>query len=88
MNKSNNDELLDSFKLLWSNRKFDEDKDSLLLIQEIIVTDLKDELAHPRTKTTPYKKFYQAVKRITESNIQTDHRLQIIKLYLQKIDEL
>ncbi|MBM7661896.1 K+-sensing histidine kinase KdpD [Bacillus mesophilus] len=82
------DELLESFKTLWTNRRFDEFQDSLSLMKRIILTDLLDELAHPRIRSTPHKKFYQAVKRITQSNLSEEDQTQIIELYIEEMEKL
>ncbi|WP_456279113.1 hypothetical protein [Bacillus sp. AK128] len=87
MTKSN-EELLNSFKLLWTNRRFNEEEEASHIIKQAIITDLKDELSHPRTRTTPHKKFYLAVKRITHSSIPEEDQLQIIKLYIEELEQL
>jgi hypothetical protein len=82
------DELLVSFKSLWTNRRFYQFEDSLSLMKEVIKTDLLDELAHPRIRSTPHKKFYQAVKRMTQSNLSAEDQIQIMNLYIEEMEKL
>jgi hypothetical protein len=82
------EELLHSFKLLWTNRRFDQDEDSETLIRLVILIDLKDELSHPRARSTPNRKFDLAVKRINQSTIPAEDKLQIIQLYEEVLEGL
>jgi hypothetical protein len=87
MNKSY-EELLHSFKLLWTNRKFDDSRDSETLMRLVILMDLKDELSHPRARSTPNQKYVLAVKRINQSTIPAKDQVQIIQLYKEVLDGL
>jgi 3-oxoacyl-ACP reductase-like protein len=85
---NSNDRLLHSFQQLWINRTLETTVDAQSTIRQAILTDLKDELSHPRVRTTPYKKFYLAVKRIVNSSIADEDKLQLITLYEQELSEL
>ncbi|WP_246941655.1 hypothetical protein [Bacillus pinisoli] len=87
MTKSS-EELFQVFKQLWSNRVFEDHEDVLAVMKRTIQTDLKDELSHPRVRSTPHKKFSLAIKRITQTNLSAEDQLQIISLYLEELEHL
>ncbi|MFZ3588772.1 hypothetical protein ACOI1C_05705 [Bacillus sp. DJP31] len=82
------DLLLKSFQQLWNNRSIEMNIDSLSIIQKTIIMDLKDELSHPRARSTPQKKFDLAVKRILTSSISGEDQQQIIRLYEEELARL
>lgn len=81
-------ELFKSFQKLWLNRSFDKSKDPYFLIQTTISIDLLDELTHPRARSSPRKKFEQAVNRIRTSSIPIEDKRQLINLYERALAKL
>ena len=82
------DKLLCAFQQLWNNRPIVNQGNAYSTIRQIILTDLKDELAHPRTRSTPQTKFYLAIKRIIHSSLSNEEKLQIIELYEKELTDL
>ncbi|MBM6619399.1 hypothetical protein [Bacillus suaedaesalsae] len=82
------DQLLQSFRELWHNRPLLVNGNAQETIRQAILTDIMDELTHPRARSTPHKKFYLAVKRILESSIPDNDKLAIIKLYEKELSKL
>jgi hypothetical protein len=85
---NSNEKLLQAFRGLWKNRPLETTSDAMTTIRQAILTDLKDELSHPRARSTPHKKFYLAIKRIVHSELLDEDKLEIIKHYEKVLSEL
>ncbi|KPB03146.1 hypothetical protein [Bacillus sp. CHD6a] len=83
-------ELLELYKLLWNSRSMDSKDgcDENELLQQAIRRELKDELTHPRTRKQPLEKYYLAVKRITESQLDPFEQLLLIKEFTMALNEI
>lgn len=74
--------LLAQYRLIWNNRLLqqngEESKDILL---DAIQRDLNDENSHPRIRRNRYEKYYLATKRILDSTISNEAKLDLIELH-------
>ncbi|MCG6172179.1 hypothetical protein JEG43_03185 [Anoxybacillus sp. LAT_35] len=82
-------ELLDAYRSLWSNRSLpatESDADDVLL--DAIRRDLLDEMTHPRLRKSPYEKFSLALKRIASSPLDAKQQYELVRLYVQQLENL
>jgi hypothetical protein len=89
-NKNNHfDSLLAEYRLIWNNRRLATDeRNSEVILCEAIKRELLDENSHPRIRKNRFEKYYSAVKRITNSSISLDAKLQLIGLHNEIMDQL
>ncbi|WP_078381706.1 hypothetical protein [Sutcliffiella halmapala] len=81
--------LLIAYQQLWSNRSLKiEGVSETELLKEAIKVELKDELTHPRTRKQPIEKYFLAIKRITNSNLEDSDQLLLIKQFNHALDSL
>lgn len=77
------------YRLIWNNRLLVMDeKNSKDTLWEAIIRELLDENSHPRIRKNRFEKYYSAVKRITNSSISLDAKLQLIELHNEIMDQL
>lgn len=83
------DYLLGEYRTIWNNRKLEKENESSeeILIQ-LMERELLDENSHPRARRNRYEKYYLSVKRLTESDISHEGKLQLIELYNQIMEAL
>ncbi|MCG3083382.1 MULTISPECIES: hypothetical protein [unclassified Anoxybacillus] len=82
-------ELLDAYRSLWFNRSLpatESDADDVLL--DAIRRDLLDEMTHPRLRKSPYEKFSLALKRIASSSLDAKQQYELVRLYVQQLENL
>jgi hypothetical protein len=83
------DSLLAEYRLIWNNRRLAMDERiSEVILCEAIKRELLDENSHPRIRKNRFEKYYSAVKRITNSSISLDAKLQLIGLHNEIMDQL
>ncbi|RHW42247.1 hypothetical protein D1B31_06375 [Neobacillus notoginsengisoli] len=82
--------LLDEYRKIWNHRLLavPKGKSSEFALKEAIRRELLDENSHPRTRKDVFTKFYQAVKRIAESEISSEAKVQLINLHTEKMEQL
>ncbi|WP_453996436.1 hypothetical protein [Bacillus nitroreducens] len=83
------DQLLIAYQSLWMNRRlWQKDLNSEDILRETIRRDLLDELTHPRLRKTPLEKFILASKRIFDSTLTVEDKLNLQHLYLEEIERI
>ncbi len=63
----------------------DENGDQLT---QLIMKELLDKLTHPRLRVVPETKFYQAVKRIINTDLSQIEKLELIHEFVKIMEEL
>ncbi|WP_223593204.1 hypothetical protein [Neobacillus bataviensis] len=85
----NFDALLEQYRSLWNNRILATgEKNSEEIIRESIKRELLDENSHPRIRKGKYEKYYSATKRVADSNIAEEVKIQLIALHIEMMEEL
>ncbi|WP_010281493.1 hypothetical protein [Bacillus timonensis] len=83
------DQLLKAYQSLWMNRRlWQKDLSSEEILRATIQRDLLDELTHPRLRKTPYEKFFIASKRIFDSTLPIEEKLQLQHIYLEEMENV
>ncbi|MEH7226012.1 hypothetical protein V7112_19540 [Bacillus sp. JJ1566] len=81
--------LLKAYQSLWMNRRlWHKDISSEDILRATIQRDLLDELTHPRLRKTPYEKFFMATKRIFDSSLPIEDKLNIQHVYLEEMENV
>ncbi|WP_053366838.1 hypothetical protein [Bacillus sp. FJAT-27245] len=81
--------LLGDYRKIWNNRLLvKEDESNETILKEAIARELKDGNSHPRVRKPVHSKYYSAVKRILESGLSTEAKLELIELHTVIADEL
>jgi hypothetical protein len=85
----NPDRLLEAYKALWNNRSLSHSARPVTeRLEEAIRVELKDELTHPRTRKSPWAKYFLAIKRISESPLKETEKLGLIHQFNLVMDQL
>lgn len=83
------DRLLHEYRKVWNNRLLNvENQNSEEILKEAIKRELLDENSHPRVRKNKYDKYYSAIKRLVDSNISPETKVQLIEVHNQMMDEL
>ncbi|MDQ0197688.1 hypothetical protein [Neobacillus ginsengisoli] len=83
------DSLLAEYRTIWNNRALEAiGKNSEEILMEAIKRELLDENSHPRIRKNRYEKYYTAVKRVVNSKISQEAKLQLIEAHNQIMEEL
>lgn len=81
--------LLSQYRLIWKNRKLDAiESNSKDVLREAISRELLDENSHPRIRRSMLEKFYLAIKRITDSALSAEVKVELISLHIQIAEEI
>ncbi|MBN8190615.1 hypothetical protein JI667_00510 [Bacillus sp. NTK074B] len=76
--------LLESYRQIWKNRKLTEhDTTPEQILKEAIKRELEDANSHPRIRKSWKDKYYSATKRIAESGISNEHKVELIALHIE-----
>jgi len=75
--------ITDIYKKLWNERTIDPPS-----VESLIQIELLDEQTHPRLRKSKYEKFFYAIKRILQSNLDDDEKLVLIQIYSKQLDKL
>lgn len=82
-------DLLKNYRELWNNRVlYSTIEDSEFILRDAIKKDIMDELTHPRVRKDKMTKFYWAVRRINDSSIDPQIKLELIHVYIEELDKL
>ncbi|MGE8204224.1 hypothetical protein ACQKP0_06625 [Heyndrickxia sp. NPDC080065] len=85
----NDSKLYEAYLSIWKNRKGIENTDSSKeQLKKAILIELRDENSHPRIRKSIEKKFYYAIKRISESTLDNSFKMELIKYYLETMEEI
>ncbi|MEH7237562.1 hypothetical protein [Bacillus sp. JJ1562] len=83
------DRLLKAYQSLWLNRRlWQKDLSSEDILRATIRRDLLDESTHPRLRKTPYEKFFTASKRIFDSSLPIEEKLNLQHVYLEEMENV
>lgn len=81
--------LLMEYRKLWKNRVLETGEISNEeILREAIKRELLDENSHPRIRKNRYVKYYLSIKKLTESSIESQSKLQLIKIYNEQMENL
>ncbi len=77
--------LLDSYRALWNNRSLQlmDEHEPKTILNQAIHRELLDEYSHPRVRKSKEEKFYLAIKRITDSSLDIEDKMDLIQLHVQ-----
>lgn len=88
-NQENFDGLLREYRDIWNNRALTAmDKNSEEILLGAIKSELLDENSHPRIRKNRFEKYFSAIRRVMNSSISMEAKLQIISLHTNLMDEL
>ncbi|WP_059170782.1 hypothetical protein [Bacillus sp. FJAT-27445] len=81
--------LLNEYRKIWNNRLLEnEGRNDEVILKETIKRELRDENSHPRVRKPIHFKFYYAVKRILDSGLEKEAKMELIELHAIIIEEL
>ncbi|MEH7332230.1 hypothetical protein V7161_06305 [Neobacillus drentensis] len=85
----NFDAILEQYRSIWNNRLLAPgEKNSEEILLEAIKRELMDENSHPRIRKSKYEKYYLATKRVVDSTIADEVKIQLIWLHNEMMEEL
>jgi hypothetical protein len=70
-----------SYMRIWKGRTFDD-------IDEAMENELLDQLNHPRLRKKVEVKFFESVRRVNESNLSNEEKVQLIDAYIHCFEQL
>ncbi|QCJ45239.1 hypothetical protein FAY30_15210 [Bacillus sp. S3] len=78
-----------AYRSIWNNRVLaTETRTCKETLFEAMKRELLDENSHPRIRKNKYEKYYSAVKRTMDSSISSETKCQLIKLYIEMMEEM
>lgn len=80
------DYLLNQYREIWNNRRFESEKSPETILKEAIVRDLLDENTHPRARRGMMEKYYLSTKRIIESTLNSDDKILLLQLHINQLE--
>ena len=78
---TNEKNILDAYKSLWHGRSGVKNIDSLAKVKLEILSELRDEMSHPRARRSPTVKLKLAFERIDSSNLALEEKESIKAFY-------
>jgi hypothetical protein len=83
------DHLLEEYRLIWNNRLLEAvEKSSKETLLDAIKRELLDENSHPRIRKSTLEKYFSAIKRVSDSTVSLEAKLQLIKIHNEVMEEL
>ncbi|MFN2745731.1 MULTISPECIES: hypothetical protein [Bacillus] len=82
----NDHELFKAYVTLWKNRTMN--GEGMETLFQAIDDELSDLRTHPRLRKTQFEKYFQCVRRITNSALETDVKLKLIELHTERLQLL
>ncbi|MCY7781106.1 hypothetical protein [Bacillus haynesii] len=79
-------ELFRAYKTLWTNRTMDGEGRQAL--HQAIDDELNDLATHPRLRKTKHEKYYQSIRRIVNSQLESDMKLKLIECHTERLELL
>ncbi|WP_077213650.1 hypothetical protein [Bacillus dakarensis] len=80
--------LLNQYRQLWNNRVLAVEDNSEQTLIDAIKRELLDENSHPRIRKNKHEKFFFAVKRITQSELIEEDKVNLINLHIELLEQL
>lgn len=79
-------ELFRAYKTLWKNRTMDGEGRQALY--RAIDDELNDLRTHPRLRKTKHEKYYQSIRRIVNSQLESEMKLKLIECHTERLELL
>ncbi|WP_316569911.1 hypothetical protein [Neobacillus sp. YIM B06451] len=81
--------LLGEYRKIWNNRLLEKEGESNeAILKEAIARELRDENSHPRVRKPIHSKYYSAVKRILETDLSNEAKLELIELHTVLVEKM
>lgn len=80
--------LIEAYKSLWNGRSGVQKLNSIEMVKQAVLSELKDELSHPRARRRPDEKLKLANDRIDGSSLSIVDQSSLKVLYLQQFQQL
>ncbi|TQR20694.1 hypothetical protein [Psychrobacillus vulpis] len=80
--------MIKSFQLLFKGRVSTDKLQTVEDIRKFVVSELLDELTHPRARQSIHKKYEIAVNRITQSDLSDMDQQKLITIYREEYMKL
>ncbi|XBM32806.1 hypothetical protein AAG663_11280 [Bacillus licheniformis] len=79
-------ELFQAYKTLWKNRTMEgEGREAL---HQAVDDELNDLCTHPRLRKTKHEKYYQSIRRIVNSQLESEMKLKLIECHTERLELL
>ncbi|MDQ0273714.1 hypothetical protein [Cytobacillus purgationiresistens] len=82
-NKTDYESLLNEYRTLWNNRELKAEESPENILKEAVARELKDENSHPRIRKPIADKFYLAVKRIIQSDLDIAKKGKLVEVHIE-----
>lgn len=81
--------LLEEYQTIWKNRMLiSENRSAEEILKETIKRELLDENSHPRARKPIHDKYILASKRIIESGLSSDTKIELLQLHVELLEYL
>ncbi|MGR3764696.1 hypothetical protein [Rossellomorea sp. NS-SX7] len=81
--------LLEEYRTIWKNRiLLSENSSAEEILMETIKRELLDENSHPRARKPIHDKYVSASKRIIQSDLSSDTKVELIRLHVELLQQL
>ncbi|WVP28350.1 hypothetical protein V2178_15600 [Bacillus licheniformis] len=78
--------LFQAYKTLWKNRTMEgEGREAL---HQAVDDELNDLGTHPRLRKTKHEKYYQSIRRIVNSQLESEMKLKLIECHTERLELL
>ena len=85
----NFEHLLEEYRKIWNNRRLDAgNSESELILKEAIKRELLDGNSHPRTRKSPFEKYFSASKRLLASGLEDKDKISLLQLHVDVLSTL
>lgn len=86
MKENDKEYYLTIYREIWNNRRLESQSDPETVLYDAIRRDLLDENSHPRARRTNTEKYYLATKRILESSLSSEDKIDLIRLHQNQLE--
>ncbi|NQD65925.1 hypothetical protein HP456_08310 [Bacillus haikouensis] len=81
--------LLENYRSIWKNRLLPAgNKAPEVILKEAIMRELLDENSHPRVRKPLNAKYVSSAKRILESDLSPDSKIELLRLHIEMLELL
>jgi hypothetical protein len=81
--------LLEDYRTIWKNRLLHTgNKAAEIILKEAIRRELLDENSHPRVRKPVNAKYVSSSKRIIESDLSPDSKIELLRIHIEMIEGL
>ncbi|MGY0433135.1 hypothetical protein ACWYID_10680 [Bacillus rugosus] len=82
----NDKEIVKAYASLWNNRSLASNEAEA--VAEAIDLELLDKRTHPRLRKPMLEKYFAAIQRIVNSQLESAVKYQLIKLHTERVEHL